>query len=311
MKTAWDLIRQTVGEFLDDQCLRMAAALSYYTVFSLPALLVVLISLTSLAGVDRQDISGRLTDEFDSVVGAEGAEQVQTMIDHANKPGRGLWGTIIGAVVLLFGATGVMIQLQDALNEAWDVERPKEAGGVKNFILKRLLSLGMILALAFLLLVSLVASMVLSAVGDQLDRWLPGDAGNELLGVADVLISYVAVAALFATLFKFLPDREVAWGDVWLGAVVTALLFVLAKWGLGLYLGKSDVASTYGAAGSLALILLWIYYSSAVFLLGAEFTQVWARRHETAGERARAGEREVAGFRPVGAGRIGKHGRLS
>lgn len=278
----WHALKTTVNEFLEDNCMRLAAALAYYTVFSLPPLLVVVISVIGLSGLVTEDVvSQRLSSEIRSVVGEGGAQQVQTMIEHASHSDRGLWGTIIGAIVLVFGATGVMVQLQDSLNEAWDVQPENQTAGVMGFFIKRLLSLGMILAFAFLLLVSLLITTVLKGLGDQVDVLLPGPWGDSTLVLLNSLVSFAVIACMFAVLYKFLPDRDVAWRHVWLGAVITALLFVLAKWGLGLYLGRSDVASTYGAAGALALILLWVYYSAIIFLLGAEFTQVWGRRHET------------------------------
>ena len=276
----WKSLKTTVNEFLDDNCMRMAAALAYYTVFSLPPLLVVVISVVGMSGlVSEEDVNNRLRSEIRSVVGEGGADQVQTMVKHANQPGRGVWGTIVGVFVLLFGATGVMVQLQDALNEAWDVKPERRTSGAVGFLIKRILSLGMILAFAFLLLVSLLITAVLGGLGEQLDAMLPGALGDGVLKLFHSLITYAVVATMFAIMYKFLPDRHVAWKHVWLGAAVTGALFVVAKWGLGLYLGKSDVASTYGAAGALALILLWVYYSAIIFLLGAEFTQVWARRH--------------------------------
>ncbi|MCA9110872.1 MAG: YihY/virulence factor BrkB family protein [Planctomycetaceae bacterium] len=276
----WRVLKKTVEEFTEDNCMRMAAALSYYTVFSLPPLLVVVISSVGLTGlVSEEAAHGRLRDEIRSVVGEAGAQQVQTMIRHVNRGDNSFWGTIIGVVVLLFGATGVMVQLQEALNEAWDIKPEERIAGVLGFFVKRLLSLGMILAFAFLILVSLLASTVIRAMGDQLDVMLAGSGGHNYLAAMNWVLTLGTVTAMFAVMYRFLPDRDVTWRQVWLGACVTGVLFMVAKWALGIYLSHSDVASTYGAAGALALILIWIYYSAIIFLLGAEFTQVWARRH--------------------------------
>ncbi len=276
----WTVLKKTVNDFLEDNCMRMAAALAYYAVFSLPALLVVVISAIGISGlVSEQVVSDRLGSEIRSVVGEGGAEQVRTMIRETSASGNGLWGTIIGAVVLLFGATGVMVQLQDALNVAWDVDPEQQTSGLLGFLVKRLLSLGIILGFALLLLVSITASVVLKGLGSRLDEWLPGPLSGNTLEIINSLVMLGVVTTMFAMMYRFLPDRHVAWRHVWLGAGLTGLMFVLAKWGLGLYLSQSGVASTYGAAGALALILLWVYYSAIIFLLGAEFTHVWARRH--------------------------------
>jgi membrane protein len=256
----------------------MAAALAYYTVFSLPPLLVIVVSVAGMF-VSTDDVQTLVKSETRAVVGDGGAAQIGTMIQHAQMPGRGLWGTVIGGVMLLFGATGVMVQLQDSLNQAWDVKPDPRQGGAKAFVVKRMLSVAMILAIAFLLLVSLVVSMILNSVHEQVGGWLPAGISEGALKLAHGTVSYLVITVLFAGMYKYLPDVKVAWRDVWLGAALTAALFVLAKWGLGLYLSRSDVASTYGAAGALALILIWIYYSGVIFLLGAEFTQVWARHH--------------------------------
>lgn len=278
----WKILKKTVSEFLEDNCMRMAAALSYYTVFSLPALLVIVISSVGLTGlVSEEAVDRRLRDEIRSVVGEAGADQVQTMVRQVNQGENSFWGTIIGIVVLLFGATAVMVQLQEALNEAWDVKPDEQTTGVLGFVIKRLLSLGMILAFAFLILVSLLATTVIRGLGDQLSPMLGGIWGDNTLVAINWVMTLAIVTTMFAAMYRFLPDRHVAWKHVWLGAGITGVLFMLAKWALAIYLARSDVASTYGAAGAFALILIWVYYSAIIFLLGAEFTQVWARRHDS------------------------------
>ncbi|MEZ6145387.1 MAG: YihY/virulence factor BrkB family protein [Planctomycetaceae bacterium] len=280
--TMWKILKDTVNEFLEDNCLRMAAALAYYAIFSLPPLLVLVISAIGISGfVTEEAVANRLGDEIRSVVGENGVTQVRTMIRETSVSGNGLWGTIIGAVVLLFGATGVMAQLQDALNEAWDVAPEDQSAGVLGFVIKRLVSLGMILLFALLLLISMTASVVFKGLGSQIDEILPGPLSGNTLEIINTLVMLGVVTTMFAMMYRFLPDRDVAWRHVWLGAGITGVLFVVAKWGLGIYLSHSGVASTYGAAGALALILLWVYYSATIFLLAAEFTQVWARRHQS------------------------------
>lgn len=257
--------------------MQMAAALSYYTMFSLPPLLVIVVSIAGLF-FDASDVHARLGAEIKGVIGEKGVDLVRTMIEHANQPSRGLIGTVVGIGVLLFGATGVMAQLQEALNEAWDVKPNPNASSVKYFLLKRLVSLAMVMGVSFLLLVSLVFSAIVSALREQITAWIPDQASRILFLGGNALFSLVLVGCLFALMFKYLPDAQIRWRDVWLGALITSVLFGLGKWALGVYLGRSDIADTYGAAGSLALILVWVYYSGVIFLFGAEFTHAWARR---------------------------------
>jgi membrane protein len=271
------MARETIREFLDDECMRMAAALSYYTIFSLPALLILILTLAG-AFIDAQQLEGRIGQQMTELIGPDGAAQIQTMIEHANRPDTGgPLAILLGVGALLFGATGAFIQLQATLNQAWGVRPDPEAGGITSFLVKRIFSLGMILGVAFLLLVSLVVSALLTAFGDVLAAYLPG-VSDVLLRALQAAVSIGLVACLFAAIFKVLPDAEIAWKDVWVGAVVTALLFVLGKFLIGLYLGNSEPGTAYGAAGALAVLLVWIYYSAIILFLGAEFTQVWATR---------------------------------
>lgn len=274
------LMKETFSEFSEDQGTKSAAALAYYTVFSLPPLLVLLLMIAGVA-VDPQQLQGGMKQQMQSLLGPQAAEQVQTMIQSTQKTGQGgLFGTILGVAALLFGATGAFVQLQSALNEMWEVEPDPELGGVQKavrFVTKRALSLGMVLVIAFLLLVALVASSVISAAGSQLTGFLPGPIGPAVLYVINILLSLLIFALLFASMFKVLPDAEISWHEVWVGGFVTALLFVIGKFLIGLYIGQTDPGSAYGAAGSMIIILLWIYYSSIIVFLGAEFTQVHAR----------------------------------
>jgi membrane protein len=270
------ILKRTVTEFVNDECPRMAAALSYYTVFSLPSL-IILILLIAGAVWDPQDIRGALATQIDSLMGPATAEQLRGLIDQAEQPGagRGL-AAVLGIAAVLFGATGAFVELQAALNRAWNVEPNPDAGGVKNFVVKRLFSFGMVLTIAFLLLVSLVLSAVLTAFGGAIGTLLPGNVSEALLLALQFGISFVVIALLFATMFKVLPDAQIAWRDVWIGAISTTLLFLLGKFLIGLYLGQSNPGEAYGAAGSLAILLVWIYYSAMILFLGAEFTQIWA-----------------------------------
>jgi len=275
----WQLLKSSVREFIDDDCPTMAAALSYYTVFSLPPLLVLLVLLVG-AVMDPQDVQGSLETNLQSLMGPRAGQTVRTILEHAQLPGSGgLIATAIGIGALILGAAGVFGQLQAALNRAWGVKPDPAQGGVKSFVMKRLFTFGMILALAFLLLVSLVLSAALAAFGGALGRWLPAGFSATLLQGINFAISFGVIALLFAAMFRVLPDAKVRWRDVWVGAIVTAFLFVVGKTLIGIYLGHSNPGEAFGAAGSLALLLVWIYYSSMILLFGAEFTQVYANRY--------------------------------
>jgi membrane protein len=274
----FQLVKDTINGFSEDDCPTMAAALSYYTVFSLPPLLVLLLTILG-AVMDPQDIQGNIEAQMRSAMGPSGAQQVHTILANADRPGAGgLLPTVLSVVALMLGATGVFGQLQAALNKAWGVAPDPTKGGIKNMLLKRVFGIGMVLGLAFILLVSLVVSAVLSAFGDQLGRFLPSGLSAPVLEAINFVGSLAVISLLFAAIFKVLPDAKIAWRDVRVGAVVTGVLFVAGKFALGLYLGHSNPGEAFGAAGALALMLVWIYYSSMIVLLGAEFTQVWAEQ---------------------------------
>lgn len=272
------ILKETVQDFLKDDCMDSAAALSYYTVFSLPAILVLIMLLVS-AVMNPSDVRGGLESQLQSLMGPTAGEQIRTIIQQAEqKPSNGLIPTLLGIAGLLFGATGAFGQLQKALNRAWNVAPDPNQGGIRSFLTKRVFSFGMILAVAFILLVSLVISAALSGLGDSLQQFLPAGLSEPVLQAVNLLISFGVIALLFAALFKVMPDAQVAWRSVWVGAAVTAALFVLGKYLIGFYLGQSNPGQAYGAAGSLAVLLLWVYYSSLILLFGAEFTETWAVR---------------------------------
>lgn len=278
-RSHFQLLRQTFKGFSEDDCPTMAAALSYYTVFSLPPLLVLLLTILG-AVVDPRDIQGSIETQMREAMGPAGAGQVRTILANAERPGAGgMLPTVLSVAALLLGATGVFGQLQAALNKAWGVAPDPAKGGIKSMLLKRMFGVGMVLGLAFILLVSLVVSALLSAFGDQLARYLPDGLSAPLLEAINFAGSLAVIALLFGAIFKVMPDARIAWRDVGVGALATALLFVAGKFALGLYLGRSNPGEAFGAAGALALMLVWIYYSSMIVLLGAEFTQAWAERH--------------------------------
>ena len=273
-----ELVKATFRDFMKDDVPRLAAALSYYTAFSLPPLLLLVMMLSGLV-LDPQDVQGRLVQEMSNAMGPEAAQQIRSMIEHADRPGSdGLLMTILSVAAVLFGATGAFAQVQAALNKAWNIEPRKEGGGLAGLLTKRVLSFGMILIIVFLLIVSLVVSAALAAAGSSIAAVLPAGIGSTALAVVDILLSLVVITILFMTIYRVLPDAEIAWRDVSIGAFATAVLFVIGKFLLGYYIGHSHLGSAFGAAGSLAIILVWIYYSAMIFFLGAEFTQSWAER---------------------------------
>jgi membrane protein len=270
------LLKGSYQDFTEDDCTTQAAALSYYTVFSLPPLLVLILTILG-AVLDPQDVRGQLQEQISALMGPSAAEQIRTILQQAHRPGSGALlptGLSIGALIL--GATGAFGQLQAALDRAWGVKPDPAQGGIKAFLLKRVFSFGMIISVAFLLLVSLVVSAALVAFGDALGALLPDGVSVTLLQVLNQVISLAVVTLVFAVIFKVLPDARVAWRDVWVGAAFTAVLFVVGKFLIGLYLGRTNPGQAFGAAGSLAVLFVWIYYSSLILLFGAEFTQTWA-----------------------------------
>jgi membrane protein len=271
-KDIFTLLKNAAQEWSEDKASRLAAALSYYTIFSLAPLLVIVIAIAGLV-FGQEAAQQELLAQIEGLVGEEGAFAIQEMIAGASDTGDSIFAAVIGFVLLLFGASGVFAQLQDAMNTMWEV-KPKEGRGILALVKDRLLSFGMVLVIGFLLLVSLVLSAALAGLSNFMAGLLP--ANEIIMQVISFVVSFAVISFLFALIFKYLPDAEVAWGDVWLGAIVTALLFTIGKELIGLYLGRSAVASTYGAAGSVVILLLWVYYSAQILFFGAEFTQVYA-----------------------------------
>jgi membrane protein len=273
--TAWALLKQTAKEFSDDKVPRLGAALAFYTALSIAPLLLVVIGIAGLAfGADAA--RGQVADQLADLLGREQAEVVQAMLAKSASKGSGIAATVIGLVTLLVGATGVFAQLQDALDTVWNVKPPEGGGGIWATVKDRLLSFSVICGMAFLLLVSTVFSAVLSGLGHAFESWLP--YSSVWLGAGNFLLSFALTTAMFAMIYKVLPHARPAWSDVWVGALITAVLFLVGKYLIGLYLGHASVGSTYGAAGSFVVLLVWIYYSTQILLFGAEFTQVYAMR---------------------------------
>jgi membrane protein len=274
LRDLWSITKET-GEGWDrDHVSSLAAGLAYYTLLSLAPLVVIAIAVAGF--VFGEDAARhRIADELGGVVGDSAARAIQDVIRGAQAPEAGVVSTVVGVVVLFLGASGVFAELQSSLNTVWNV-KPKPGRGVRGIVKDRFFSFSMVLGVAFLLLVSTILSAALAAVGRYLGSALPG--GEALWQVVNLALSLAMVTALFALIFKIVPDAEVAWKDVWIGAAVTSVLFTLGKFLIGLYLGKSSVSSSYGAAGSLVVLVIWVYYSAQILLLGAEFTQAYAQR---------------------------------
>jgi len=277
----WSLLRETVFEWYEDRAPRLGAALAFYTVFALAPGLIVIIALAALL-LGHEAAQGQIIDQVQDLIGVAGAQAIQAAIESARSAGS-LVATGLGVLTLLFGLWGVFGELQDALNTIWGVTaRPWR--GVIGAVKERFWSFAMVVGIGFLLLVSLAASAWLAAVGKFFAQLSPLPVA--VMETANALLSFVTITLMFAVIYKLLPDVKITWQNVWVGAAVTALLFTIGKSLIGLYLGRSTVASVYGAAGSLIVILLWIYYSAQVVFFGAEFTKVYSRHF---GTRVRAG----------------------
>ena len=266
-RQAWRLARRAVERWTQDYAPSMGAALSYYALFSIAPLLLIVIGVAGLF-FGEEAARGEIFGQLAALIGADGARAIEALVASARKPQSGVLAMIVGTALLVTGASTVFGELQNALDRIWRAPARKESKGWWKLLRTRVLSFGMILGIAFLLMVSLVLSAVVSALG----RWW----GLHLL---DLGLSFVLTTALFAMIYKVIPRVRIAWRDVWVGAAVTAALFAMGKWLIGLYLGKSSVSSAFGAAGSLVVLMLWVYYSSQIFLLGAEFTRVYAEEH--------------------------------
>jgi membrane protein len=262
----------------DDNVPRLGASLAYYTLFAIAPILVVAVAIAGLV-FGEEAVRGQLVGQIDHLVGREGARAVQALLAGASQRKSGVLATVLGSVTFVVAATGAFLELQAALNTIWRV-KPKPGVNLKAFLLDRVRSFGLVVAIGFLLMVSLAVSTALAALSGWLGRWAPGVP--RLWIAVNVLVSLGVITVLFAMLYRFLPDVHLRWRDVWAGAFTTAVLFTVGKQLIGLYLGQSTVASSYGAAGSVVVLLLWVYYASQIVLLGAEFTRAYAGRERLA-----------------------------
>jgi membrane protein len=273
------IFKLSYQDWKEDKASRLSAALAYYTIFSLAPLLIIVIAITGLFW-QQQAVQEQIMSQIQGLVGAEGSRFVSDLLTSASNPARGVTATILGIITLVFGALGVFNELHNALNTIWNVKEDEPKGfleAVKKTIFDRFLSFTMILGIGFLLLVSLVISAGLSAFQQTIGNAFP--LSEFIWQMINLVVSIGVISILFALIYKFLPDAEIAWRDVWLGAFVTAALFSIGKLLIGIYLGNSAVASSFGAAGSLVLLLVWIYYSAQILFFGAEFTQVYANNY--------------------------------
>jgi membrane protein len=271
-KSIWILIKAAASSWVDDYAQSMGAALAYYTMFSIAPLLLIVISIAGLIfGVEAA--RGEIVGQLRGLMGQQGAEAVQGLLESANKPAESVTAALVGGILLLIGATSVFAELQDAFDRIWRTPKRRN-GGIWSLLRSRLLSFGLIISIGFLLMVSLVASAALAALGKL---WGPLFANWAILAnVTTLLFSFAFTTIVFAMIYKIMPRAKVDWADVWIGACVTAVLFTIGKSLIGLYIGKSGVTSGFGAAGSLVVSLVWVYYSAQIFLMGAEFTWAYA-----------------------------------
>jgi membrane protein len=289
LKQIWDLIRKSVAAWVDDYAPSMGAALAYYTLFSLAPLLIIAIAVAGLV-FGQEAARGEIVAQIQGLIGREGAIAVQGLLKSANAPAQDIFATVVSIITLVIGATTVFGELQSDLDRIWRVPAPAKVSGIWTLLRSRLLSFGLVLGLGFLLLVSLVVSAAIAAFG----KWSYGffEGREAYLHALNFSVSFAITTFLFALIYKLMPRASVAWRDVWVGAAVTSLLFEIGKLLIGLYLGTTSVASGFGAAGSLVVLLVWVYFSAQVFLLGAEFT--WVYSHEFGSKAAQTGHKSAS-----------------
>ena len=275
LRPIWDLLSEIYKEWREDNAQTLGAALAFYTTFSMAPLLIIVIAIFGVI-LGKETVQVEILRRAQELIGAQGADAVKMMIEAAYRPGSGLPATIIGIVVILIGSTSALVMLKHALNSMWGA-RPNPKAPIWNLIKERLLSFIMILVIGLLLVLSLLLSLVLSFLTGFLQDLVP--LPIFFIQMSDLAFSILLITLLFAVIYKVLPDVKIAWSDVWVGSTLTAILFTLGKFLFGLFLSRSTISSAYGAASSLAIILMWVYYSAQVFFIGAEFTQVYANRY--------------------------------
>lgn len=274
LKELWSIFKQSFKEFGEQSILKKSAALAYYTVFSLAPMLVVIITIGQFF-YGREAIEGSIYGQIKGFVGENAALQIQDLIKNAAISGNSTFATIVGIIMLIFAATGVFIEIQDSINSIWHLKAKPKKGFIK-MIINRLLSFSMVVTLGFILLVSLIITALIEALGNQLERLLSDVTVYIIYGI-NLVVTIGVITSLFAIIFKVLPDAKIRWRDIWIGSFTTALLFLIGKFAISFYLGTSNVSSSYGAAGSIIVVLLWVYYSAVILYFGATFTRVYAQ----------------------------------
>ncbi len=266
------ILRRSVAGWWNDNVPRLGASLAYYTLFALAPILIVAISIGGLV-FGPEAVRGEIVGQIQGLIGREGAEAVQSMLEGASRPGSSIAATVVGIITFFLGATGAFLELQTALNSIWHVEPKSDGSFWRELVMQRVISFGLVVAIGFLLLTSLLVSAALAAIHRYMGTAFPGVV--VLWEALNVIVSLTVITLLFALIYKVLPDVKLSWRDVWVGALVTAGLFSIGRLVIGLYLGTASIASTYGAAGSVIVILVWVYYSTQIILLGAEFTRAY------------------------------------
>jgi membrane protein len=275
IRELWILLKESVSAWLDDYAMSLGAAIAFYTIFSLAPILIIVIAVAGLV-FGEETARAELMSQISGMAGQEAATAVEGVLEEASRPGRGLLAMAFGIIVMVIGATTVFTELRSALNRIWQVPDPPE-GGIWTMLWSRAIAFVLVLGIAALLLGLVAVSAVLSALGDVWSAYVGG--WDIALRILDLLASFAILTILFALIYQYVPRADIAWSDVWLGAAVTAVLFIIGRYLIGLYLGTAGVGSGFGAAGSLVVLLMWVYYSAQIFLLGAEFTWVYAHRH--------------------------------
>lgn len=273
IRTVFKLLKNTTISFIDDDAFKLSASLSYYTIFALGPLLIVVIALSAIV-YGREVVQGRLYEQLNDLIGNEAALQIQNILSNAQQTHASTLGAIIGGIILFIGATGVFTEIQSSINYIWSVKAKPKKGWLK-YILNRLLSFSLVIGLGFILLVSLVINALLTLLSDQLIKKFPTFPVG-FFHLVNTLVILTVITSLFAVIYKVLPDAVISWKDAWIGSIFTALLFLLGKFLIGYYLGRSNLGVTYGTAASIVILLAWVFYSSVILYFGAEFTKIYA-----------------------------------
>lgn len=278
MATTWKIFKQSVTEFLNDNCIKLSASLSYYTIFALGPMLIVIISFAGIF-LGRDAVEGKLYDQIKALIGSAAALQVQNIIANLQHSQKSVTAAVIGIVLLVLGATGVFTEIQGSINYIWSIRAKPKKGWLK-FLTNRLISFSLVISCGFILLVSLVINALMELLNEKLQLYFKS-VTIIVFYILNLALIFAVITALFAIIFKVLPDATIKWKDAFVGASFTALLFMLGKFLISLYIGKSNVGLTYGAAGSIIVILVWVYYSSLILYFGAEFTKIYSIHHGT------------------------------